>query len=293
MRVVLIHNPRAGDDERGDDAYRRALERAGHDVVAAISSEDDPRESARTADVVVVAGGDGTVRSAFKALAGIGTAATIFPAGSANNIARSLGIHDDDPVRLAAGLDGGCRRPYDLGVLRAGGEAAVFVESMGGGLFTEVLQRAEPSGEDKIRLGLELLRDTVADAQPAMWDLVIDGTDRSAQLLGVQVMIVREGGPNVPFAPDADPGDGVLDTVLIAPRHRAALAAYVDARLTGESPPPPALDVCRAREVELSAPGPRLHVDDQVVEAPSGSRPRRSIATTGDRLTVLIPQAAG
>jgi diacylglycerol kinase family enzyme len=68
----------------------------------------------------------------------------------------------------------------------------------------------------------------------------------SEELLGLEAMNVRELGPNLPLAPDADPGDGLLDVVLVRSHDRDALAAYVAARLRGEHLPSPALGVRHA-----------------------------------------------
>src|SRR5262245_56105276 len=72
------------------------------------------------------------------------------------------------------------------------------------------------------------------------------------------------GGPEVRLAPSADPGDGLLDVVLVAPADRGALREYVEARLTGRGAEAPRFEVRRGRELSLQVPADGvLRVDDE------------------------------
>jgi len=71
-------------------------------------------------------------------------------------------------------------------------------------------------------------------------------------------------GPNVPLAPDADPGDGLLDAILIGADERPTLRDYLDERLRLAGAAIPDLPVVRGREFRLAAPaGTPLHLDDE------------------------------
>jgi diacylglycerol kinase (ATP) len=279
MRVTLMHNPEAGDEEHSPERLTSMLADAGHDVLYQSLKEDDWQATfLRPTDLVLVAGGDGTVCEVFKELAGSAIPVTLLPFGSANNVARTLGFSEADVFELPdpAKMP---RLHYDLGQVESGWGGALFVESMGGGIFGEVLRRAErssgdePDGDEKIQLGLRLTRDVIADSSPAYWKLELDGHDLSGQLLALEAMNVRELGPNLSLAPEADPCDGMLDVVLIRPEHRAALTTYVEARIEGSVGEPPALEVRRGRRVEMQMPaGCPLHVDDELWPADAASR---------------------
>ena len=101
MRVTLIHNATAGDGEHTRE-WVEGLLGGRHDARYLSMDDDDWRAGlAEPADLVVVAGGDGTVASVVTALAGRTTPAAVVPLGSANNIARTLGVADVDPAWLA------------------------------------------------------------------------------------------------------------------------------------------------------------------------------------------------
>jgi diacylglycerol kinase (ATP) len=270
LRVLLVYNPKAGED--GPDLRRLVVlvEGAGHEVVAqSIKDERWADALSDNVDLVCVAGGDGTVRKVFKALAGTGGTATLLPEGSANNIARSLGFEDnEDPGRLIRAWPDAHRRWCDVGSLSAAAEVA-FAESAGGGAFAEVLVRAERDdrdlgGDEKIEFGLRTLRDVLRETPPLEWGVWADDADLSGRFLGVEAMSVREIGPNLPVAPGADPGDGVFDLTLITEAGRAALEAHLDARLAGRRAEPLQLDVHRARRIVLRPPADcPLHADDE------------------------------
>jgi diacylglycerol kinase (ATP) len=77
------------------------------------------------------------------------------------------------------------------------------------------------------------------------------------------VLNIRFVGPNVPLAPDADPGDGVFDVVLLGTDERDALQDYLAERLRLAGAAVPPLPVVRGRSIRLEAPvGVRLHLDD-------------------------------
>ena len=271
MRVTLLHNPEAGEEDHRRDELVTFLAAEGHDVRYQSTKEGSWEDVLREpAELVVAAGGDGTVIKVFKRLAGSRTPVTILPAGSANNIARSLGFADADLADLVRAWPRARTRRHDLGEATAGGKRKFFVECMGAGLFGALLDRAadmdaELQGDEKVALSLRLLARVVEEAEPLEIAVALDDLDLSGEYLAVEAMNARELGPNVPLAPEADPSDGELDVVLIAPGERAALAGYVAARLDGGEPDPPALTLRRGRRLSLEASGePYLHVDDDL-----------------------------
>ena len=195
MHVLLIHNPGSGGEDHDRDALVRALARVGHDIDYR-STEDDEWIDALSAkpDLFAVAGGDGTVNKVLKELAASSTPVTVIPLGTANNIAGTLGLTGASAEELIAAWPDFVLRPFDIGEASAPWGTRQFVETAGGGLLAELFQSAEEQDEpdDKVRHGLELLRDALAAVRPARWQLELDGADLSGELLGVETMNIRE-----------------------------------------------------------------------------------------------------
>ncbi len=297
MRVTLMHNPTAGEEEHSRDWLERRLADAGHEVRYQLTADPDWREAlAEPADLVAVAGGDGTVGTVLIELAGGPLPASIIPLGSANNIARTLGVPEIDPAELARSWSDAQRRPFDVGaVARAWGDAP-FVESFGGGIFADVLLHAaadpaDPDGEEKHRHGQDLLAAAIREAEAHPWRLDLDGRDLSGRFLAVEVMNIREIGPHLPMAPEADPGDGLLDLVLIGPEHRDGICALVETP-EEERAETPRLPVVRGRRLDVVvAPGCAVHADDTAWPSPgpSDDGEEASVAVNGRRVDVLVP----
>jgi diacylglycerol kinase (ATP) len=295
VRLILLHNPGSGDEDHSRASLEAMLTDAGHEVVYRTLDDDGWRGSlGDTRDVIVVAGGDGSVRKVLTAIGDSPTTVTLFPTGSANNIARTLGFETDDPVRLLAGWEPATRSPYDVWEVKWAGEKSRFVESVGGGLFGQVLALAEnargkPGGDEKVEQGLELLDSALGAMEPGEWRLEIDGKLLREELIGVEAMNVRELGPNLPLAPDADPGDGLLDVVLLRPDDRLQLEAYVSARLHDEDGSI-RFEVLRGSHLVLEPPAShRVHADDVLAENDSGGSRRAEIQQTNASIEVLVP----
>jgi diacylglycerol kinase (ATP) len=298
MRVTLIHNPTAGDDDHAGEHLRSLVAEAGHDVSYASTKEDGWLEALDAAsELVAVAGGDGSVGKVFREVATKGTSVTLLPVGSANNIAHSLGIPEVAVERLVRGWAGGELRRLDVGEANAPWGRTLFVESLGGGIFGEVLARGarvedavDIDGDEKVDLGVELLREVV-EAEPARgWRVEVDGDEVSGQLLAVEVMNLPQMGPNLPLSPQADSGDGLLDVVLIREEDRANLVAYLSERLRELDPSLPGLRRVRGERIVLGAPDDlRLHADDRFWPAEQERSPGTIAVACGFSLQVLVP----
>lgn len=284
MHVTLIHNPRAGDEIATPDELCSMLDEAGYRVQ--VASTDAAWESAlqQPADLVVAAGGDGTARRVALALAGSGTPFAVLPFGTANNIGKTLGVVGD-AREIIAGWRDTEPRPLDLGLARVGGREERFVESAGAGLFADLIRAGAALVEDApLFVGRETDRAlhlfaTIADAEPVRdWRIAVDGQDHTGRYVAVEVLNVRFGGPNIPLALDAHPGDGLLDVVLVDEASRDRLVAYARGRLATAAATLGPLPVVRGRRIRIDAPaGMALHVDDEALEVRPGEPSRLEI----------------
>src|SRR5262249_54171030 len=163
-------------------------------------------------------GGDGTIGAVMRELARRPRLVTLLPVGSANNIAEALGFGEREPAELIAAWPEASPRRFCLGVLSAGGRDETFLESVGGALFAASIGRAEHAETedvDKVDLGLRVLRGLVDELPARPWRLELDDDEVEGDFLAVEAMVVGETGPKIPLAPAADPGDGLLDVVVV------------------------------------------------------------------------------
>jgi diacylglycerol kinase (ATP) len=157
--AVLVYNPEAGRirSNRGLVEKLTAALRAHVREVEAVATEG-PRTAARTvrewigrgAELVCVAGGDGTVNEAAEGLAGTGVPLLVLPAGTANVLSCEIGT-GNNALRAAARL--GEMEPASIapGVLRNAQGERLFLCMAGAGLDARIVRMVSP--EWKRRLG--------------------------------------------------------------------------------------------------------------------------------------------
>ena len=103
---------------------------------------------------VIVAGGDGTINEAIQGLAGTKARLAIIPRGTANVLARELGLPLDDEQALNVAAQGKSRTIYlGLAINEATNEQRHFVLMAGIGLDASVVRRVQPSLKKRIGKG--------------------------------------------------------------------------------------------------------------------------------------------
>jgi diacylglycerol kinase (ATP) len=293
--VTVIHNPGSGGGRLDRDRLVRLLADEGFSVTYRTMKDkgwehvlDDP------GDLVLVAGGDGTVGHVAERLVGRGVPLALLALGTANNIAKSLGL-TASPEETVAGLRRGTARVLDAGTVRGRWGARHFLEGVGLGLFARTMclvddraeaGRIEPAeGEAALTRDLRYLARVLEQLTPRSWQIDADGNDRSGEYLLCEVMNIRSVGPNLVLAPEADGGDGWLDLVLARPDDRHQLQAYIAGRIAGREP---SLDlpVERVRRVRIVAGGQEVQVDDDI------ERPSEDPGAVGAMLDIGIEPAA-
>jgi diacylglycerol kinase (ATP) len=231
-RAAVVYNPTKVNLKDLRNAVARAESQAGWakslwlETTAADPGVGQAREAAKHGvDVVIAAGGDGTVRAAAEGLHETGIPLSLLPAGTGNLLARNMELSLADlPGSVLTAFTGHDRR-IDLGLVeveRADGsrETKAFVVMAGIGLDAKMAANTDP--ELKKRAGW------LAYIQPivlAMRDKervrvrfsVDDGPERS---MNVHTVMVGNCGllpGNVLLLPEAAIDDGVFDIVALRP----------------------------------------------------------------------------
>lgn len=263
MRVILMHNATAGASDHSADDLVERIQAAGHEVVTTVTRKRELSAALRKpCDVVAVAGGDGTVRSAGLVLGGTGVPFVVIPLGTANNIGRRLGFSLDVDEAIEAWHDS-YLAGFDRAQVRTQGDVTTFIEGLGFGVFADVLHTLKDEedpdrGPARLKKDRRLFQETLDKAAARMFTVWADGEDLSGEYLMVEVLNTGWVGPNLALAPGASPHDGKFDVALVGEAQRATLR-----RRAG-----PAKDASTrrfpthaARHVVISTPARRYHQD--------------------------------
>lgn len=235
--VGIVWNPSKADRATIAAALEHGVTTAGIDpeITWEETSEQDPglaateRALAAGADLVIAAGGDGTVRAVVEHLAAASAEAGrapaelgIAPLGTGNLLARNLGVPLND---LAAAFERaltGTARPIDVGwaELELDGESERLAFAVMAGFGIDAHMIVETDDGLKERIGwlayVESLGRAVAASEVIAMSLAVDGRpaiDAEAHTLLIGNCRTLQGG--VTLLPDADPSDGRLDLLLL------------------------------------------------------------------------------
>lgn len=265
-RMVVIWNPSAGLPtalRRGGNVedLSRILER--HGVRAEVhepAGEAEARAIVRAAvadraDVVVAAGGDGTVRLVAEDLLGTDTALGILPLGRVMNIARALGIGRD--IEVAADvLRAGEIRAIDTGeARRSDGRAVPFFEAGSVGLNAAVFREVTRADEgDPVSIPRTVW--VAMRYRPARMIVELDSGAISTRALMVAVSNAPYLGLGMTVAPEARLDDGKFDVRVFRHFSRWELLRHLASIAFGRRRYAPQVRTYRSTTVRISGDRP-------------------------------------
>ena len=268
IRATLIHNAHAAGRLRlSTERLTDLLGEAGYDAkYAPTESEADLAAAlADPGDLVVAAGGDGTIRGVALALAAAGSRVPLapIPLGTANNIGHTLGLTASTET-LLRGLADPRPRPFDLGLIRAPWGEARFLEAFGVGLFADGMNNYDPKEQKSLFRIVQAAVDTMTHYDAGLWECELDGRDLSGRYLLLEVMNTQATGLRLRLAPDADPSDGMFDVVRVHDDDTVGFAAYLSKLAEGQLETLPNVEVTRGKRLKLRWNGLPLHFDEEV-----------------------------
>ncbi|MDO9379898.1 MAG: diacylglycerol kinase family protein [Nocardioidaceae bacterium] len=299
-QLAVVLNPIKVGDVASFTARLTAWARLAdwHEIRWYETTADDPGVSMAEqalsdgADLVIVAGGDGTVRTVCHELARTGVAVGVVPLGTGNLLARNLGIplHVGDAIDVALN---GQDRAIDLVALEGDGlEPTEFTVMAGLGLDAAIMNATDD--DLKKRVG---------------WvAYVVSGFQQFVRYPATRVEISVDDGPFVkhrartvvignvghlqgglPLMPDAEVDDGLLDVVVISP---VRLTGWVRVayRVIGKRPRTDGrLDRMTGRTVVLRADRPTAR---QLDGDPAGEGTELRAEIQPGVLLIRVPQDA-
>ena len=264
----LIMNPRSGGGKVGKFELKPKAEDLGASVflmegkdvdVAAVAGE----AIAGGADLIGVAGGDGTQGLVAGIAAKHGIPFMVITAGTRNHFALDLGLDRDDPAACLDALTDGVDLLVDLG--EVGGRT--FVNNASFGAYAEVVDTPAYRG-DKLATTLDLLPDLLQGHRGARLTAHADGGD----IDGPQALLVANNpygtGDLAGLSRRARLDSGLLSVVAITiDNARQAAGLFRGRHATG-------LSVTTAAEVRVDASTSRIPVgiDGEAVSLPAPVR---------------------
>ncbi|MGH6912756.1 MAG: lipid kinase [Geminicoccales bacterium] len=213
-------------------------------------------------DLAIIGGGDGTLNAAAEALIETGLPLGILPLGTANDLARTLGI-PADPVGAARVIAEARIHRIDLG--RVNGKHFFNVASLG--LSVHVARQL--GVEVKRRWGvlgypLTLWR-AISGRRSLPARIVCDGMSMHVRSMQISIGNGRHYGGGMTIAADAAIDDGALDLVIVAPQGVWELMRNLPALLWGRHESARRIRHWRCREIEIHTVRPiAINTDGEV-----------------------------
>jgi diacylglycerol kinase (ATP) len=232
-RIALVLNPSKAEADSVRRQIAAAVEEAGlPELTVYETTVEDPGQQmtrdaiADGADVVLAAGGDGTVRFVAEELAGTDAALGLIPLGTGNLLARNLRLPIDNLEACINTAIHGARRDIDtidLKVETTDGTTRrhTFLVIAGAGLDAEVM--GDTRDDLKVKAGWLAYGEAGMRHLPGHRkeiSISIDGgAPQRRKVRSVMVANCGELTAGMDFVPEARFDDGLLDVVMLSPRH--------------------------------------------------------------------------
>lgn len=269
-RILLLHNAKARQSAAALEPVCARFDAQDFDVI--VEPFENFPEIARditrlhqSADAVVICGGDGSISSAAPAVIESGLPLGIIPAGTANDLARTLSI----PLDFATAADviiAGHKRQIDVGIVN--GHAFFNVASIG--LSSELAQKLDPRTKKRFgRLGYAVaaLR-ILARARRFRARIIEKGNSTSVKTYQIAIGNGRlYGGGNI-VEQTAAIDDGTLDLYSLETQNLWKLALMARAFRTGTHGAWKEVRTARCVEFEIETRQPMpINTDGEIVAA--------------------------
>lgn len=255
----MVVHPRSGLGRAGRVAGTVAerLRKVVTDLVTVEAStvEESHRlmRACRDLDLLVVVGGDGSAHQGVQFCADTGTALAVIPAGTGNDLARTLAGAKQDPLdatdALVRAIKDGQHRTIDLGRVTDG---PWFGGVLCAGFDSAVNERANrmrwPSGPRRYDLAIVAELAKLKHAR-----LIVEDDSSKIELNATQIAVgnIPYYGGGIPVCPAADPADGLFDVTLLRQARRFDLVRMLPGLRTGNHVHHPLVTTSRTRKIRI------------------------------------------
>jgi diacylglycerol kinase family enzyme len=272
-RPVLLMNPKSGGGKVGRFNLAEAARRRGIEPVVLAPGDDllglAERAVADGADVVGMAGGDGSQALVAGVAAAHEVGFVCVPAGTRNHLAMDLGLDREDVVGALDAFGEAVERRIDLGLV---GER-VFVNNATVGLYARIVQ-SPAYREDKVGTALELLPAMLGpDATP--FDLRFTGPDGTEHASAHLILVSNDRyqlSSGEGFGSRRSIDGGNLGIVAATFRSPAEIARLLESGASGRNWRPPgwvewadaSFELESGRPVEIGIDGEAMVLDPPI-----------------------------
>ncbi len=240
--------------------------------------------AASGADLVIAAGGDGTVNEVLNGIVGSGVPLAALPAGTANVLGRELGL-PRGLESVASGLSGWTPRRIAAGVLQAGGVSRHFLLMAGAGLDARIASSVNLNLKRRAgKLAYWLAGFAQIGNRVPQFLVRADGREMRAGF--ALASRVRNYGGDLEIARGASLLSDCFELVVFEGDRAARYLRYLAAVAAGGLEDVRGATVLRTRRVEIDGTPP-LQVDGEVV----GGAPA-TVEIVPDAVTLLMPPDA-
>lgn len=253
MRLLFVINPVSGPGQKDWKAIigQWLNEQTGHTAGFYImQGETDHGEQLKQQmdrfkpDRLVVAGGDGTVKTAAAQLVGSSVPLAIIPAGSANGMAKELGIPLDEEKALELAVSG---QPSPLDLIRVNDEWCIHLSDIG--LNAKMLRHFEESGERGMWGYLKALFRSWGRRSFMRVSIQTNEGRFNRKALMVVIANASKYGTGAVINPNGKTDDGLFELVIV---RRLPLTALLNMLMLGRSFDPANIEILCCRYMELT-----------------------------------------
>jgi diacylglycerol kinase (ATP) len=205
-------------------------------------------------DLVLGAGGDGTIRVICSGLAHTGIPFGLIPAGTGNLLARNIGIPLDEVAALGVAFDG-VDKAIDLVRLAVDDKPPDHFAVMAGiGIDAVIMEGADPKMKKAVGSAAYFVSAAQNANHPAM-HATISVDDEPPIRRRAHVIVVGNVGflmANIQLIPGARADDGILDVVVASPRTLRDWVRLTTRVLARRRQPDDQLDRLKGRRVTIT-----------------------------------------
>lgn len=262
-KYLLIYNPAAGRNKASKmlTQVESAMHNKGIEYDLYLTSKKgDALDYLRNVELekysgVIAAGGDGTLFEVLNGLlknSGDSIPIGILPVGTGNSTAKELDLETNNVSKALELIISGKTREVDVGKFEMEGEQYYFINIVGLGFVTDVIETADKFkmfGETAYTIGV-LIRTIFLKS----YDLTIEIDDKkiSAPNILVEVSNTEYTGGNFLMAPGAKMDDGYLDINILHKLSRRRLLSIFPKLFKGTHIHEPEIEYLKGKKIRIT-----------------------------------------